>query len=107
MKKYLFGLFAIILAVSFSAFSTAKKHSKTSGTPYYWYTVDASGNVADDNGPLNGSTEDKDAAVSNMLGGCPNSTGDFCILGSTSNSLTNSAHDQISAGADNVIRKNP
>lgn len=107
MKKSLLGLFALILAVGFSAFSTVKQHSKTLQDPYYWYVVDATGNVADDSGPLNIAPRTKDEAVSDMLNGCPNSSGNFCILGSTSSTLTHTAHDQISAGDDNVIRKNP
>jgi len=36
MKKYLLGLFAIALAVGFSAFTTAKKSSKMTKTTYVW-----------------------------------------------------------------------
>jgi hypothetical protein len=37
MKKYLFGLFAIALAVGFSAFTHPAKKA-TTGTFYYWFT---------------------------------------------------------------------
>ena len=41
MKKYLLGIFAIVLAIGFSAFTTsntAKKDSKM--VNYYWYQVE-------------------------------------------------------------------
>jgi hypothetical protein len=40
MKKYLFGLFAIVLAVSFSAFTNAKKITKTFVQYENWYETD-------------------------------------------------------------------
>jgi hypothetical protein len=41
MKKYLFGLFAIALAIGFSAFTTTKAPSKNSGSDtFYWYHVE-------------------------------------------------------------------
>ena len=40
MKKYLFGLFAIALAVSFSAFTSVKKTTKSSTVYENWYETD-------------------------------------------------------------------
>ena len=40
MKKYLFGLFAIALAVSFSAFTNAKKVTKNLTAYENWYETD-------------------------------------------------------------------
>ena len=40
MKKYLLGLFAVALAIGFSAFTSAPKaHKATNQTQYYWYHV--------------------------------------------------------------------
>lgn len=41
MKKYLLGLFAVVLAIGFSAF-TAPKAVKSNLTDPFWYKVDAS-----------------------------------------------------------------
>jgi hypothetical protein len=39
MKKYLFGIFAIALAIGFSAFTTAKKSTAVKTADLYWYEV--------------------------------------------------------------------
>jgi hypothetical protein len=38
MKKYLLGIFAVVLAISFSAFSPAAKQDNL--VPMYWYDLD-------------------------------------------------------------------
>lgn len=56
MKKYLLSVFAVILAVGFSAFTKAPAIKKSS-TDYYWYEVDHSvpgGRVLSNNGYLYG-----------------------------------------------------
>lgn len=40
MKKFLVPLLALVLAVGFSAFTSAKKVQKPSGASMYWYAVD-------------------------------------------------------------------
>ena len=41
MKKYLSGLFAIVVAVSLSAFTLNKAHTNnTTTTTYWWYDAD-------------------------------------------------------------------
>src|SRR5574337_1280908 len=55
MKKYLFGIFAVIAAISFSAFKVMPKNhlkeDKTKTTTYYWFNVDLndvqSGSISD------------------------------------------------------------
>jgi len=81
MKKYLLGLFAIALAIGFSAFTskaptpTTKKHSTTD---YYWYNVNVTQTQTTTlafNDKIN-----KDAAIS---GGSCNDTNDqpLCLAG--------------------------
>jgi hypothetical protein len=63
MKKYLFGLFAIALAVSFSAFTNVKKTTKSSTVYENWYETDGTfvtGILYDAN---NGSAIDRDDLI--------------------------------------------
>ena len=48
MKKYLLGLFAIALAIGFSAFTAKHPTRKATNTYYYWFdvsSIDGSGNI--------------------------------------------------------------
>ncbi len=46
MKKYLLGLFAMVIAIGFSAFTPQKKIVKNSWeTPLIWYTIDTDGSL--------------------------------------------------------------
>src|SRR5688572_16610551 len=41
MKKYLVGIIAIVLATSFSAFTTIKAKPEKTFTDYYWFNVNS------------------------------------------------------------------
>jgi hypothetical protein len=43
MKKYLLGLFAILMAIGFSSFSSKKQNTSSASTPLYWYWVSFDG----------------------------------------------------------------
>lgn len=83
MKKYLLGIFAVVAAISMSAFSTShvsKKHN-TAQQAYFWYPV--SGNTI--TGPAfnsGGSAMTLDAAISANPLGCDNTHAtDNCYVG--------------------------
>ena len=40
MKKYLLGMFAIALAIGFSAFTAKQTNAKATSTDRYWYVYD-------------------------------------------------------------------
>lgn len=42
MKKYLSGLFAVLIAISLSAFTNKSEKRTSNLTDYYWYVVDYS-----------------------------------------------------------------
>jgi len=44
MKKYVLGLFAVVVAISLSAFTNKSEKKTTKLTDYYWYVVDYSSN---------------------------------------------------------------
>jgi hypothetical protein len=39
MKKYLLGIFAVLIALGLSSFTAPKKHSAAKSTDLYWYAV--------------------------------------------------------------------
>jgi len=46
MKKYLLGIFALMMAVGFSAFTPQKKIANNTPQPYLiWYTIDSDGSL--------------------------------------------------------------
>jgi hypothetical protein len=79
MKKYLLGIFAIVLAVGFSAFTAPKKTSDQN--PYYWYHVVGGETIG---GPI--SVEEgkvtKDQALMDNYTTCIDSGADVCLFGS-------------------------
>jgi len=53
MKKYLFGIFAIALAIGFSAFTSVPKVKKSTKTSFvYWYDIHPSTSRVMDENPL-------------------------------------------------------
>ena len=76
MKKYFPGLFAIVLAVSLSAFTAAKQPSASKTlSPLFWYVVDQGTNSI-----LEG-TEPVHDEKSNMGNPCGSGTGADCLRG--------------------------
>jgi hypothetical protein len=59
MKKYLLGIFAIVIAVSLSAFTSSAKHSASSKTldGFYWYMVDDASGLAKVSSPAFGGAQ--------------------------------------------------
>jgi hypothetical protein len=80
MKKYLFGIFALLLAVTFSSF-TAEPSSKKNTTVLYWYPV--AGEFTSDDDPLKHSTEEDARDLD-----CPDSIDQpVCLFGSENGAL--------------------
>lgn len=79
MKKYLLGIFAVVLAIGFSAF-TPKKESKKNFTDYYWFKV-ASGQGSD--ATLNNSqlTDYLGFGSPAPAAGCENDGSKNCVVG--------------------------
>jgi hypothetical protein len=88
MKKYLLGLFAIVLAVGFSAFTNTSKvvKPKKASQDYYWYPV-SSGLIS---GPAINSAAfmDKGEATTNNPFGCHDLASEVCLVGETSSTLS-------------------
>jgi len=88
MKKYLFGIFAIALAIGFSAFtSTNKVVPSKKTTNYFWYELNASKTAT------LGSTVNPSAAVDEATeipnyGNCLDQDAPKCLVGFTSSSVT-------------------
>lgn len=83
MKKNLLGLFAILLALSLSAFTTIQPNSKKAGTAYFWYQV--SGTTISSS-KLNPTAVDKPTAM-NSLTDCDDQAAANCLYGSTNPNL--------------------
>lgn len=78
MKKYLLGLFAIILAIGFSAFSSEHHSKKKNETPYYWYHVNAAQTQTTGTTVNPDGKEIKDDMTSEP---CDDSGSDVCLAG--------------------------
>ena len=80
MKKYLFGLFAIALALGLSAFSNKKQISIEKSQPYlYWYYILPNGNIGN---PVDGTNlRTKDEVFPTV--GCEDTGGPDCARGYT------------------------
>ncbi|HUC81383.1 MAG TPA: MauE/DoxX family redox-associated membrane protein [Flavisolibacter sp.] len=85
MKKYLLGVFAVILAVSLSAFTTSKPVQKPVGPVLYWYHVSGTQTVGS---KINSSQIDKDGAMSTLTD-CDDQATEFCLYGSSNPNLSN------------------
>jgi len=84
MKKNILGLLTIVLAIGLSAFTAVHENQKPTGTPYYWYNVVG---TTTDGGRINDTQIDKAAAM-NTLTPCNDQAVDFCLYGSTNESLS-------------------
>lgn len=84
MRKYLLGLFAVVMAVSLSAFTSAKNSKAAAKTaPLYWFLYDQTSGIGDylDHG-------EKSAFIS---GSCNDLGTPDCRRGYTEEQLVNSA----------------
>jgi hypothetical protein len=82
MKKYLLSIFAVLLAVGFSAFTKAPASRKAASTSYYWYAVDYSvpgGRVISNSGFLFGGPQTQPDAQAND--GCDDVEEIHCLRG--------------------------
>jgi hypothetical protein len=68
MKKYLLGIFAVALAVGFSAFTLPSRPNPDSAFTDIWFEVD----------PDAGTALDPDAGMTSPPGACLNSGSKFC-----------------------------
>ena len=82
MKKYLLGLFAIVLAIGFSAFTAAPKQSAEKAITTYWFFTQ------DDGTPINSATlqtsDPSDCDNTHLTKICVREYPDFVDLGSGS-----------------------
>jgi len=104
MKKYVTGLVAVILAISFSAFTPTGKSNHTTLTKYYWYPVDNVANEIAGTAINPNSLKDKDEAMAGAsVTSCQDNQGQpLCVVGSSDPNLEQ--HDAIPADAgDNFI----
>ena len=84
MKKHFLGIFAVVLALGMSAFTSPATSKKTSGTPLYWYHVSGTQTV----GPkINSTLLDEDQAMAQITE-CNDETEEFCLYGSTNPNLS-------------------
>jgi hypothetical protein len=88
MKKNVLGLFAIVLAISLSAFNTIHKE-KTTGTPFYWYQVSGTSTIGSTLNPS--AAVDKPTAMSDLTN-CDDQATDNCLFGSTNANLPNNTN---------------
>jgi hypothetical protein len=114
MKKYLFGILTIIIAVSLSAFIMGKKSMNTateskskSQTGYYWYDLDIDGKIV--GSTLNPSATDTKANVieggTNEQTSCSDQAMPYCLAGCTSSTLgTGDSPDAATGNLDNRIK---
>ena len=77
MKKYFLSIIAVIIIVVASAFVKSNNHSKN--PVYYWYMVDASGNVVSGSAVFAGLTKTVSYAMFHLP--CPSGSTSDCIRG--------------------------
>jgi hypothetical protein len=82
MKKYVLGMIAVILAISFSAFTTAKKAKATEGS-YYWYPVKPNSSDIDHTALINPTSAKYTKSELDGLDliPCPEHSGTDCMRG--------------------------
>ena len=84
MKKYLLGFFAVILAISFSAFTKIEPAKKSQAT-YYYYRVNSTTNRVESSSDLINSTAKTNATfVSDHPADVCSGNGQDCTRGFTS-----------------------
>ncbi|MBI3137206.1 MAG: hypothetical protein HYZ15_01335 [Sphingobacteriales bacterium] len=100
MKKYLVGFMALLLAISFSAFTILNKEKANTTGTYYWYPIE---NNQVDGPRLNTTKVDKLTAMGNLTN-CQDLTSTLCIAGSDDASL--GFGDPVpSSQGDNYVNK--
>jgi hypothetical protein len=106
MKKYLLGLFVLVLAVGFSAFNNAKKSTKATDAAYYWYSINGTvlGSRLGDVGGVP-TTYTQTAAMNAGLTDCEDNGSVLCIAGHTQSNQTGQAIPSETFDGDNYIEK--
>ena|SRR5258705_12131833 len=81
MKKYLLGIVAVVLAISFSAFSNAPKAKNAKLTSFYWYdTYTSGGNTYTNTLQFSGAMKTESEAITSS--GCPDHVNQpICVAG--------------------------
>ena len=79
MKKYFLGAIVVVLVIVGSAF--ARSNGNTNDNLYYWYQVDASGNIVSGSQAFMGAQETVSFATSHLP--CPAGEDADCIRGFT------------------------
>lgn len=110
MKKYVLGIFAVIIAVGMSAYTSAHKIQRktTTQTAYFWYQLNpTTGKISST--VLNPSAQDvKDNVIdggSNQLTDCSDVSNPECLAGSSSSTLQpGNTPDAPTMDRDNRIR---
>jgi hypothetical protein len=77
MKKYLFGLSAILFAFVLNAFTLPEKRKTKVLDDYFWYEVDGSNAVGL---PKNGTAQNITTALG-YVSGCDDASGTKCLVG--------------------------
>ena len=85
MKKYLLGIFAVALAIGFSAF-TKKNEPKKNFTNYYWFKV-ATGQESDNTLTNSQVTDYLGFGATAPNAGCPNDGAKNCVVGFNSDEV--------------------
>jgi hypothetical protein len=100
MKRFLIPSLAIVLAVTFSAFTT-KSAKQEAGTLYHWYEV---ANNVIISGPENPVTK-MDIQDAQLIAPCENSTADPCFFGSDNPNLATDGSYNVTSrlSTDNAI----
>ena len=82
MKKYLFGIFAIALAIGFSAFTSVPTVKKSTKTDFvYWYDIDPSTSRVIDGSAAQYSNKDEDE-IKGLQDCQDDDTNPICVAGS-------------------------
>lgn len=81
MKKYLLGLFALVLAVGFSAFTSKNYVQKASTQELYWYSVNSIGESSPSDLINTSQALTKDDFRSEFSPECDEITSDACVRG--------------------------
>ena len=85
MKKYLLGVFAIALAIGFSAFTTSKVHSAKTSTTFYWF--EAAQNTGSQSTFVDADVSYIQASASAPTGICSGTQTYKCVLGFTASQV--------------------
>lgn len=98
MKKYLLGLFAVILAIGFSAFTNVHHSKNKTETPYYWYEVN---NVLSETDGATVNPDGKEIKDDMLSAPCDDSGSPVCLAGFSSEVPSGTSISGL--GSDRII----